>query len=79
MAKWHWRVPLIDALRRPGARGAALADEPEALVTAEAQGAAQLGARQTVHRAVGWAVRGAAVGGCENRNEGLSTTIDLVH
>lgn len=62
LAERHRCVPLVDPLRRPGARGAALANKPEALVAAEAQGAAQLRARQAVHRAVHGAVRRAAVG-----------------
>lgn len=52
----------MDPLCRPGARGAALANEPEALVTAETQGATQLGPSQTVHGAILRVVRGAAVG-----------------
>lgn len=62
LAEWHRRVPLVDPLRRPGARGAALANEAEALVAAETQGAAQLGPSQAVHSAVFGVVRGAAVG-----------------
>lgn len=62
LAERHRRVPLVNPLRRPGARGAALANEAEALVAAETQGAAQLGASQAVHGAVFGVVRGAAVG-----------------
>lgn len=65
MAKRHRRVPLVDPLRCPHAGGAALPDKPEALIAVEAQGAAQLGARQAVHAAVHGAVRRAAVGRCE--------------
>lgn len=54
-------------LRRPGARGAALADEPEAVVAAEAQRAAQLGPRQGVHRAIDGRARRAAVGRYEKK------------
>lgn len=62
LAERHRRIPLVNPLRRPGARGAALANEAEALVAAETQGAAQLGASQAVHGAVFGVVRGAAVG-----------------
>lgn len=49
LAEWHWSIPLVDPLWSPGTCGAALADEPEALVAAETQCAAQLCACQTVH------------------------------
>lgn len=62
LAERHRCVPLVDPLCRPRARGAALANEPEALVTAETQGATQLGPSQTVHGAILRVVRGAAVG-----------------
>lgn len=62
LAKRHWRVPLVDPLSRPGARGAALADEPKALVTAKTQRASQLRPRQTVHGAVFRVAWRAAVG-----------------
>lgn len=62
LAEWHRRVPLVDPLRCPGACGAALTNEAEALVAAETQRAAQLGPSQTVHGAVFRVVRGAAVG-----------------
>lgn len=62
LAKWHWCIPLIDPLCSPGACGTALANKPEALVTAETQGAAQLSACQTVHCAINRVVWRAAVG-----------------
>lgn len=64
LAKRHRRVPLVDPLCGPGARGAALADEPKALVAAETQRASQLRPRQTVHGAVFRVVGRAAVGRC---------------
>ena len=52
---------MVDALGGAGAGGTALADEPEALVTVEAKGAAQLGACLAVDRTVERVVWGAAV------------------
>lgn len=65
LAKWHWCVPLVDPLCSPGACGAALADKSEALVTAETQGASQLGACEAVHCAIYRVIWWAAVGRCE--------------
>lgn len=61
LAQWHWSVPLVDPLCRSGACGTALANQTEALVTGETQGAAQLSACQTVHCAIRRVVWGAAV------------------
>ncbi len=69
LAKWHWCIPLVDPLCSPGARGTALANQPEALVAAETQCAAQLSACQTVHCAIYRAVWRAAVGRCGKKNE----------
>lgn len=65
LAKWHWSIPLVDPLCSPGTRGTALANKPEALVTTETQGAAQLSACQTVHCAIYRVVWRAAVGSYE--------------
>lgn len=62
LTKWHWCIPLVDPLCSTGTCGTALANEPEALVTAGTQCAAQLSARQTVHCAIYRVVRRAAIG-----------------
>lgn len=62
LAEWHRSVPLVDPLWSPGACGAALADEPESLVAAETQRAAQLSACQGVHRAIDRVAWRAAIG-----------------
>lgn len=59
----------MDPLRCSGARGAALANQAEALVAAEAQGAAQLGPCQAVHCAILRVVGGAAVGRWGGKHE----------
>lgn len=63
LAKRHRCVPLVDPLCGPGACGAALANESEALVTGESQRAAQLTAREAVNCAVHRAAGSAAVCG----------------
>ena len=64
MAERHRGVPLVDALLAAGAGCAALAHQTEALVAAEAQSAAQLGAGQAVHRAIEGVSGRAAVRRC---------------
>lgn len=65
LAKWHRSIPLIDPLWGARAGGSTLANETEALVTVESQGAAQLSACLTVHRTIHRVVGRAAVGRCE--------------
>lgn len=77
MAKWHWCIPLVDPLCSPGARGAALANKPEALVTAETQCAAQLSACQTVHCAIYRVVWRAAVGRYKKKIKEIGGDINM--
>lgn len=63
LTQWHGGVPLVDAMCGAGTGGAALSDQPKALVTAEAQGAAQLGACQAVDGAIDGIVGRTAVSG----------------
>lgn len=76
LAKWHWRIPLVDPLCSPGTCGAALTNKPKALVTAETQGAAQLSACKTVHCAIYRVVWRAAVGRYE-KIKGIGRDINM--
>ncbi len=64
LAKRHWSVPLVDALRCAGAGGGGLANQVEAPVATEAQGTAKLRARLAMHRAIHRMVWGTAVCRC---------------